>query len=185
MKLKDVRYLIHTDMSRYAQEVGSQLSTGKKISFFFLPCVFSLILYRFSYYFYHNNHYLMARFFYTINLMLFGIDIAPHSRLGSHLYIPHPVSIILAGNTGNFCTFFAHSGIGGGIEEVDIGAGVGLPILGNYVTVSAGAKVLGPVFIGDNSEIGALSLAMTDVPKNSVMVGVPGKVIKTKPDPSQ
>ena len=185
MKLKDARHLIHTDMVRYAQEIGSTLSISKKISFFFLPCVFSLILYRLSHYFFQNRHYLIARMFYSFNLMFFGLDIAPSSRIGSHLYIPHPVGVILVGNAGNFCTFFTHAVIGGGIKEVDIGAGVGLPILGDYVTVSSGAKVLGPVFVGDNVDIGALSLAINDVPDNSVLIGIPGKIIKTKPARSQ
>ena len=180
MKLKDVRYLINTDMARYAQEIDTHLSIGKKISFFFLPCVCSLIFYRLSHYFFHNKHYLIARFFYTVNIMLFSLDIAPSSRIGSHVYIPHPVGVIIAGNAGDFCTFFAQAGIGGGVKEVDIGAGVGLPVLGNYVTISAAAKVLGPYFIGDNSDIGALSLAISDVPENSILVGVPGKIIKTK-----
>ncbi len=181
MKLKDARHLIHTDMLRYAQEIGTTLSASKKISFFFLPCVFSLILYRLSHYFFLNKHYLLSRLFYTINLMLFGLDIAPSSRIGSHAYIPHPVGVILVGNTGNHCTFFTNATIGGGVKEVDIGAGIGLPILGNYVTISSGAKVLGPIFIGDNVDIGALSLAINDVPDNSVLIGIPGKVLKTKP----
>ncbi len=181
MKLKHVRYLMHSDMARYAEEIGVQLSLGKKISFFFLPCVCSLLIYRISHYFFSHNYYLIARFFYTVNLILFGIDIAPSSRLGSHVYIPHPVGVIIVGNAGDHCTFFALAGIGGGLEETDIGAGVGLPVLGDYVTISASSKVLGPIHIGTNAEVGALSLAITDVPENSILIGVPGKIIKTKP----
>jgi len=167
-------------MSRYAQEIGVKLTLGKKISFLLLPCVSSLILYRFSHYFFQNKHYLIARFLYSLNIIIFGLDIAPSSSIGSHLYIPHPVGIIIIGKTGDSCTFFAQSGMGGGIKEIDIGAGPGLPILGNNVTMSAGATVLGSVTIGNNATIGAKSLAITSVPEGRVLFGIPGKLLKVK-----
>jgi len=167
-------------MSRYAQEINVKLTLAKKISFLLLPCVSSLILYRFSHYFFQNKHYLIARFIYSVNIITFGLDIAPSSSIGAHVYIPHPVGIIIIGKTGDFCTFFAQAAIGGGVKEIDIGAGPGLPILEDNVTISAGAMVLGAVTIGSNATIGAKSLAITSVPENRVLFGVPGKLIKAK-----
>jgi serine O-acetyltransferase len=55
------------------------------------------------------------------------------------------------------------------------------PTLGNNVVVGAGAKVLGPVTVGDNARIGAGSVVVTDVPPNTTVVGIPGKVVYDKP----
>src|SRR5690554_6032288 len=54
-----------------------------------------------------------------------------------------------------------------------------VPVLGDHVYVGAGAKVLGPITIGDNVVIGANSVVISDIPSNSLVVGVPGKIIKT------
>lgn len=56
---------------------------------------------------------------------------------------------------------------------------IGVPVLGNDVYVGAGAKVLGPIVIGDNVVIGANSVVVSNIPSNSLVVGVPAKIIKT------
>lgn len=58
-----------------------------------------------------------------------------------------------------------------------------VPVIGNNVYISAGAKILGPITIGDNCVIGAGAVVLKDVPANSVVAGVPAKIIKTDIDP--
>ena len=71
-------------------------------------------------------------------------------------------------------------------QNVTIGGGGGpdggLPVLGDNVMVGAGAVILGNCHIGENSSIGANAVVLSDIPANSVAVGVPAKVIKTKKD---
>ena len=55
----------------------------------------------------------------------------------------------------------------------------GVPVLGNHVYVGAGAKILGPIIIGDNVVIGANAVIVENIPNNSLVVGIPGKIIKT------
>jgi len=55
----------------------------------------------------------------------------------------------------------------------------GVPVLGNHVYVGSGAKILGPIIIGDNVVIGANAVIVENIPNNSLVVGIPGKIIKT------
>ena len=176
MDCKTVRHLIGTDLERYAQENNLKITLAKKISFFFLPCILVLAFQRISHYFFLKVHYLTARLIYTINLILFAADISPNSSLGSHAYLPHPVGIVIIGKVGDYCTLFANITIGGGREEKDIGAGMGLPLIGNHVMLGAGSRVLGAIKVGDRVQVGAASLVITDVPEDSNAYGVPAKI---------
>jgi serine O-acetyltransferase len=75
------------------------------------------------------------------------------------------VGVIISGNIGKGCIVTAHVGIGGGKSEKDVGAGKGLPIIGDEVLVGAGAKVVGPIRVGSRATIGAMSLVIHDVPE--------------------
>lgn len=92
--------------------------------------------------------------------------------IGPGLFIQHGVaSLIGAESIGKDCWINQQVSIGHVSAE-------GLPILGDHVAVHAGAKVLGPITVGDNSRIGANAVVVKDVPSNCTVVGVPAYIIK-------
>ena len=111
----------------------------------------------------------LARFFT-------GIEIHPGAKIGDGLFIDHGTGVVIGETAiiGNDVTLFQGVTLGGTGKET----GKRHPTLGNNVVVGAGAKVLGNIMIGDNSYIGANAVVIKDVPPNSTVVGVPGRITK-------
>lgn len=104
-----------------------------------------------------------------------GIEINPIMQIGEGLYLPHPNGIVLNGYAilGKNCTI---------MQQVTIGNNIGkgkdnLSIIGDNVTLCAGAKVIGPCKIGNNVIVGANAVVVKDVPDNTVVGGIPAKLI--------
>jgi serine O-acetyltransferase len=98
-----------------------------------------------------------------VNLVMTGADIAPISEIGPGLLVVHPISTQIFGRVGANCTFWGHGGMGGGRSNKDIGAGPGLPVVGDNVYFGASALALGPVRVGDGCEIGPGCTIMRDL----------------------
>lgn len=111
-------------------------------------------------------------------LIITEIEIPPSAKVGGGLLIPHPKCIFISDRCiiGENVTISQGVTIGGNIFKEKNGRKS--PIIGNNVLIGAGAKVLGPVNIGKNSIIGANAVVIKDIPKNSVAVGIPAKVVK-------
>ncbi len=107
-----------------------------------------------------------------------GIDIHPGAKIGKGFFIDHGGSVVIGETTeiGDYVTLYQGVTLGG----VSLDEEKRHPTLGNHITVGAGAKILGPVTIGDNVMIGANSVVVSDIPPDSVVVGIPGKVISRK-----
>ena len=105
-----------------------------------------------------------------------GIDIHPAATIGSGIFIDHGVGLVIGETTeiGDDCVLYQGVTLGGTGKDT----GKRHPTLEEGVMVSAGAKVLGPVRIGEHSKIGAGSVVLKDVPPYSTVVGVPGRVVK-------
>jgi serine O-acetyltransferase len=102
-----------------------------------------------------------------------GADIPLNSKIGGGLLIPHPNGIVVHPDAqiGCNCLLF---------QQVTIGSnGRGIPTLGGHVDVGAGAKILGPIMIGDHARIGANAVVLDDVPPHGVAVGNPARILKT------
>jgi serine O-acetyltransferase len=97
-----------------------------------------------------------------------GSDIVLGVRLGQRLSLPHPTGVVIHQDAivGDDCMI---------MQQVTIGQldGPGVPVLGSRVYVGAGAKILGPVRIGDGARIGANAVVLNDVPPNHTAVGIP------------
>jgi serine O-acetyltransferase len=104
-----------------------------------------------------------------------GIEIHPGAQIGRRLFIDHGMGVVIGETAiiGDDCTLYQGVTLGGTGKE----KGKRHPTLGNNVMVASGAKVLGSFTIGDNSKIGAGSVVLREVPPNSTVVGIPGKVI--------
>lgn len=135
-----------------------------------------MLSYRRAHKHYLKGHFFRARLISQRAVRRTGIEIHPGATIGKGLFIDHGNGVIIGETTiiGDNCTLYQGVTLGGTGKE----HGKRHPTLGNNVMVSAGAKVLGSFKIGDNSKIGAGSVVLEEVPPNSTVVGVPGRVVK-------
>lgn len=100
-----------------------------------------------------------------------GADIPINSDIGGGLLIPHPNGIVIhpRARIGPNCLLF---------QQVTIGDANGIPTIGGHVDIGAGAKLLGPIHVGDHARIGANAVVLTDVPAGATMVGIPARPTK-------
>lgn len=143
---------------------------------FLYPSFKVMLSYRRAHKAYLKGRYFKARRISQRAARKTGIEIHPGATIGEGLFIDHGNGVIIGETTiiGDNCTLYQGVTLGGTGKE----HGKRHPTLGNNVMVSAGAKVLGSFSIGDNSKIGAGSVVLEEVPANSTVVGVPGRVIK-------
>ena len=105
-----------------------------------------------------------------------GIEIHPGATIGKHLFIDHGLGVVIGetAEIGDNCTIYHQVTLGGTGKD----HGKRHPTLGNNVLVGAGAKVLGPVFIGDNTRIAAGSVVLQSLPCNCTVAGIPATVVR-------
>ncbi len=105
-----------------------------------------------------------------------GVDIHPAAQIGKRLFIDHAQGVVIGETSvvGDDVTLYQGATLGGTGKET----GKRHPTVGNHVTVSAGASVLGPVTIGDYAKVGAGAVVLSDVPRFATVVGVPGHVVR-------
>lgn len=118
----------------------------------------------------------IARLISQISRHITGIEIHPEAKIGRGLFIDHGMGVVIGQTSiiGDNVTLFQGVTLGGTGKE----KGKRHPTIGNNVVIGAGAKVLGNITIGDNSYIGANAVVIKDVPPNSTVVGVPGRITK-------
>ena len=116
----------------------------------------------------------LGRFLSHVNRFITGIEIHPGARLGPGLFIDHGMGVVIGetAEVGENVTIYQGVTLGGtSLEKVKRH-----PTIGSNVVVGSGAKVLGPFTVGDNSRIGSGSVVVKEVPPNSVVVGIPGRI---------
>ncbi len=143
---------------------------------FLYPSFKVMLHYRIAHKMYLKNHYFLARWISQRAVRKTGIEIHPGAQIGKGFFIDHGNGVIIGETTiiGDNVTLYQGVTLGGTGKE----HGKRHPTIGNNVMISAGAKVLGSFTIGDNSKIGAGSVVLEEVPPNSTVVGVPGRVVK-------
>ena len=135
-----------------------------------------MIKYRRAHKLYLKGHYFLARWISQRAARKTGIEIHPGATIGKGLFIDHGSGVIIGETTiiGDNVTLYQGVTLGGNGKET----GKRHPTLEDNVMVSAGAKIIGSFTIGANSKIGAGSVVLSEVPPNSTVVGVPGRVVK-------
>ena len=143
---------------------------------FLYPSFKVMLHYRVAHRLYETGHYFWARWVSQRGVRKTGIEIHPGARIGKGLFIDHGNGVIIGETAiiGDNVTLYQGVTLGGTGKE----HGKRHPTVGNNVMISAGAKVLGSFTIGDNSKIGGGSVVLSEVPPNSTVVGVPGRVVK-------
>ena len=141
------------------------------------PGFHALLFHRIAHFFYKIRLFFIARLISQLTRFFTGIEIHPGATIGKRLMIDHGMGIVIGETAviGDDCIIYHQVTLGGtGKEKLKRH-----PTIGNNVLIGAGAKLLGPINIGDNGKIGAGSVVLKSVEKNSTVVGVPeDRVIK-------
>ena len=125
---------------------------------------------------FRHRWYSIARVISQTSRFFTGIEIHPGATLGDRLFIDHGMGVVI-GETceiGNNVVIYQGVTLGGTGKE----KGKRHPTIGNNVVIASGAKVLGSFRVGDNAMIGANSVVLNEVPPNSTVVGIPGRIVK-------
>lgn len=143
---------------------------------FLYPSFYALLFHRWGHWFYERKHFFIARLISQIARGLTGIEIHPGAKIGKGLFIDHGMGVVI-GETceiGDNVTIYHGVTLGGTGKD----HGKRHPTIGNNVMISTGAKVLGPFKVGDNSRIAANAVVLQEIPEDSTVVGIPGKVVR-------
>jgi serine O-acetyltransferase len=131
---------------------------------------------RVSHWFYQKRMYTLARIISQVARFFTGIEIHPGAQIGKRLFIDHGMGIVI-GETceiGDDVLMYHGVTLGGTGKET----GKRHPTIGNNVLLSAGAKIIGSFYVGDNARIGANAVVLHEVPSDATVIGIPGRIVK-------
>lgn len=134
------------------------------------------IHYRAAHWLHLHHMRFLARWISQLSKFFTGIEIHPGAVIGRRLVIDHGTGIVIGETTeiGDDCLLYQGVTLGGTGKDV----GKRHPTIGNNVMVGSGAKVLGPITVGDNARVAANAVVLRDVPANATVVGVPGHIVR-------
>ena len=144
--------------------------------FFLYPGVKAVRMHRVAHFYYKHGCMFLARFVSQRAARKTGIEIHPGATIGRRLVIDHGTGVVIGETTEIGDDVLIYQGVTLGGTGKDTGKRH--PTIGNNVMISAGAKVLGPFKIGDNSRVAAGAVVLEEVPPNSTVVGVPARVVR-------
>ncbi len=146
--------------------------------FLFYPGFHAIVLHRIAHGLRGLGVPFLPRLIAFVSRALTGIEIHPAAKIGPGFFIDHGMGVVIGetAEIGEGCLLYQGVTLGGTGKE----KGKRHPTLGSHVVVGAGAKVLGPITIGDYVKIGANSVVLKSVPEDSIVVGVPGRIVKRK-----
>jgi serine O-acetyltransferase len=138
------------------------------------PGLHAIWMHRVAHYLHTHNVPLVPRLISMLAREVTGIEIHQGARIGKGFFIDHGMGVVIGetAEIGDNVTIFQGVTLGGTGKE----KGKRHPTIEDNVVIAAGAKVLGPIIIGENSKVGAQSVVLQDVPPNCTVVGVPGRV---------
>jgi len=142
------------------------------------PGFHAILLHRFAHKLYRAKVPLLPRLISQIGRFTTGIEIHPGARIGRRFFIDHGMGVVIGETTeiGDDVLLYQGVTLGGTGKE----KGKRHPTLGNRVVVGTGAKVLGNIRIGDGVKVGAGSVVIHPVPDHSTVVGIPGRVVRSR-----
>jgi serine O-acetyltransferase len=144
------------------------------------PSIHALIMHRLAHGLYKRKIYLLARFISQVNRFITGIEIHPGAKIGKGLFIDHGMGVVIGetAEIGDNVTIYHGVTLGGTGKD----KGKRHPTVGNNVVIGAGAKILGPIYVGNDAKVGANAVVLEDVPVNATAVGIPARNILAKPN---
>ena len=139
------------------------------------PGLHAVWLHRLTHRLWQWHWYWVARILAHVGRWLTGIEIHPGATIGRRFFIDHGMGVVIGetAEIGDDCTLYHGVTLGGTSWERQKRH----PTLGNNVVIGAGAKILGPITLGDNVRVGSNSVVVKDVPPGATVVGIPGRII--------
>ena len=140
------------------------------------PGIKAVLSHRRAHWCYTHGLKLLARMISQASRRRTGIEIHPGATIGKRLVIDHGMGLVIGetAEIGDDCLIYHGVTLGGTGKDV----GKRHPTIGNNVLIGTGAKVLGPITIGDNSRVAANSVVLKDIPENCTAVGIPARVVR-------
>lgn len=185
MNIKDLKYLIYTDLYRaYGEYKKGRILKTLFTNTGYLTCKY-ITMFRICNYMTRTSKTKIGKILTKLMVVklnkmqiYYGIQIRHTTNIGKGLYIPHAGTIVVNAGTviGDNCTILQGVTVGSNFFKERYGA----PIIGNNVYIGAGAKIIGSIRIGDNVTIGANSVVTKDVPSDVVVAGIPATIISHK-----
>ncbi len=151
-------------------------ATSSAMVLFLYPGLRAVRAHRLARRFYVKGHFFIARYISQRAVRKTGIEIHPGAKIGRRLFIDHGVGVVIGetAEIGDDVTLYQGVTLGGTGKHT----GKRHPTIGNNVMIGAGAKVLGPFKVGDNSRIAAGSVVLNEIPSNTTCVGSPARVVR-------
>lgn len=136
----------------------------------------AILYYRAAHWLYCHHCRFLARWVSQHAKWATGVEIHPAAQIGRRLVIDHGTGIVIGATAvvGDDCLIYQGVTLGG----TGLSAAKRHPTLGNNVMVGCGAKILGPIHVGDNARVAANAVVLRDVPPDSTVVGVPGRIVR-------
>src|SRR5262249_53762597 len=139
------------------------------------PGFHALLIHRLAHAFWRVKLRWLARFTSPCSRFLTGIEIHPGAKIGQRVFIDHGMGVVIGetAEIGDDCTLYHGVTLGG----TSWNKGKRHPTLGRGVVIGAGAKILGPILVGDEAKIGANAVVVRDVPSGATAVGIPARIV--------
>ena len=147
------------------------------------PGIHAVMFHRFSHWLWNNGLKWLGRFVSHLARWLTGIEIHPGAVVGRRVFIDHGMAVVIGetAEVGDDCTLYHGVTLGGVSWE----SGKRHPTLGSRVVVGAGAKILGPITVGDNARVGSNSVVIRDVEADATVIGIPAHPVRDKSEPDE
>jgi serine O-acetyltransferase len=170
-----VIYIIFTDEIKTVKDRDPAAKSALEVLLLY-PGLHALVFYRISHQLWEWKIPIIPRWLSQSVRFFTGIEIHPGAQIGKSFFIDHGMGVVIGETAivGDDVLLYQGVTLGGTGKET----GKRHPTLGNNVVVGAGAKILGNITIGDNSYIGANAVVIKNVPSNSTVVGIPGRITK-------
>lgn len=141
----------------------------------------AVFFHRVAHFLYTRNLFFLARFVQEFSRWLTGVEIHPGARIGKRLVIDHGMGIVIGetAEIGDDCIIFHGVNLGG----VKFNQGKRHPTIGNRVLIGSGAKILGPITVGDGARVGANAVVTKSIPAGKTVVAPLGLVLERNQAP--
>jgi serine O-acetyltransferase len=144
------------------------------------PGLHALTIHRLAHWCWERDWLWLGRFISHVSRWFTGIEIHPGARIGRRVFIDHGMGVVVGetAEIGDDCTLYHGVTLGG----TSWNKGKRHPTLARGVVIGAGAKVLGPIVVGEGAKIGSNAVVVRDVPPAATAVGIPARILDTERD---